>query len=440
MTIIVVRERVAAACSLAFLLLFCKGNWGLAAGAEPSYPPAALRQNEVECEPCEFGLTGDWGGRRRLLAQHGLEISLENVGDIFSIRQGDRHEVTYTNLFSAAFSFDMEKLANIAGGSAYLWIVDTAGDNPAEVIGSIDAPSNVAAASAVRLLEAWYEHTALNNRLGILVGFYAVDSEFDFKYTSDIFINGSFGTGLELSESGLNGPSIFPVTSFGTRLRYDFSEAVQGRLAVLDGVPGEPGDPTATGVFDFSRSQGIFAIGELDWVNRPGARFRRVGLGAWHYTTTFDDELDTQPDGEPVQRKGSSGFYGFVESMLVEEAGNPRQGLAGQVRIGVADQNVQQIAVYYGVGLAYRGLFPGRDQDSAGFGFSTAINGDRFKQAQARAGTPVTDSETGWVLVYSAGVNRWLRLEPVMQYIVNPGTDPEAANAFLFGLRIGVTL
>lgn len=440
MTIFSVYKRVIAAYSLTCLMLFSLSKSGLVVGAEPDDRSAPAREDAVQCTSCDDGLTGDWGGHRRVLAQRGLQISLENVGDMFSIRQGDSHDITYTNLFSAAFSFDMERLANVSGGSAYLWIVDTAGDNPADVIGSIHAPSNIAAASAVRLLEAWYEQSASDDRLGVLVGFYAVDSEFDFKATADIFINGSFGTGLELSESGLNGPSIFPVTSFGTRVRYDFSENVKARLAVLDGVPGEPDDPTATAVFDFSQSQGIFAIGELDWVNTPGDPFRRIGLGAWHYTTTFDDVLDTQPDGEPVQRKGSSGFYGFVESMLVEEEGNPGQGLAGLVRVGVADQNVQQVAAYYGAGLVYRGLFPGRDEDSIGFGFSTAVNGDKFKQAQAQAGEPVTDSETEWVMVYAAKVNRWLRLQPVMQYIVHPGTNPKSNNAFLLGLRFSVTL
>ncbi len=397
-----------------------------------------LPTDEAQCEACDIGLTGDWSGRRRALAQAGIDINLSNTGDMFFIRQGGTDKATYTNLFSADFSFDMEKLANIAGGSAYLWVVDTRGDNPADVIGSIHAPSNIAAADAFRLLEAWYEQTAHDDRLGILAGFYAVDSEFDSKRTTSIFIAGSFGTGLDLSESGLNGPSIFPVTSFGTRIRYEISEQVKVRLALLDGVPGKPDDPTATGVLDFSSDQGVFAIGEVDWETRSESSFRRAVVGAWHYTTTFDDLLDTEPDGSPVQRRGSGGFYGFIEGMLVPEQGSPGQGLAGIVRVGVADDDVNQVAGYYGAGLAYRGLFPGRDHDSIGIGFSTAVNGDKYKQAQALAGQPVSDSETELVLVYSASVNPWLQVQPTIEYIVDPGTDPAADNAFLAGLRVAV--
>ncbi|KPK35732.1 MAG: hypothetical protein AMJ66_00365 [Betaproteobacteria bacterium SG8_40] len=421
----------------ALLLSVAAGQPG-ALAAEEELDAGRTSTAEVQCESCDDGLTGDWGGRRRSLAQAGIDINLSNTGDVFFIRQGGTETATYTNLFSAGFSFDMERLASMDGGSAYLWVVDTRGDDPADVIGSVHAPSNIAAADAFRLLEAWYEQSAYDDRLGVLAGFYAVDSEFDSKYTTSVFISGSFGTGLDLSESGLNGPSIFPVTAFGTRIRYDVSEEVKVRLALLDGVPGKPDDPTATGVLDFSSDQGVFAIGEVDWETRSESSFRRVVLGAWHYTTTFDDLLDTEPGGSPLQRKGSGGFYGFIEGMLVPEQGSPGQGLAGIVRVGVADDDVNQVAGYYGAGLVYRGLFPGRDHDSIGIGFSTAVNGDKYQQAQALAGQPVTDSETELVLVYSASVNTWLQIQPTFEYIIDPGTDPAADNAFLAGLRIGV--
>jgi len=334
----------------------------------------------------------------------------------------------------------MEKLANMPGGTTYVWAVGTHGDDPADVIGSIHAPSSIAAPDAVRLLEAWYEQTTYDDRLGVLVRFYTVDTEFDSKETLAIFSGGSHGTGLDLSESGINGPSIFPVTSFGTRIRFDISDKVTARLAVLDGVPGEPDDPTATAVLRFSSDEGLFAIAEMDYEDKSNPGFLRFVLGGWHYTTDFDDVLETEPDGTPVRRSGSSGLYGFTEWQLVEEPGRSDQGLTGVVRLGVADEDVNQIAAYYGVGLVYRGLFPGRDDDALGLGFSTGVNGDKFKQAQENAGDPVTDSETELIVVYSAKVTRWLVLQPVVQYYIDSGTDLAADNAFVLGVRIGVLL
>lgn len=391
------------------------------------------------CEPCD-GLTGDWGGHRAKRLQNGVEIRLANTGDLLAVRQGNSDEVTYTNLFEAGFAFDMEKLANLSGGSAYVWAVATHGDDPADLIGSIHAPSNIAAPDAIRLLDAWYEQSAYSDRLGVLVGFYSVDSEFDYKETLGIFAGGGHGTGLDLSETGRNGPSIFPVTSFGARVRYAFSETVKARLAILDGVPGDPNDPTVTAKFKFSSDEGVFTIGELNYELRADNKFRRFGLGAWHYTTKFDDLLDTKPDGSPVTRNGSAGIYGFAEWLAFREPGTTDQGLAFAGRAGVADEDVNQVGAYYGAGLVYRGLFPGRDADSLGFGFSTVVNGGKFRQAQALAGEPVSKHETEWTLVYSAKLTRWLRLQPIFQYYVNPGTDPSAPNARVGGVRIEVLL
>lgn len=411
---------------------------GAQVGAYAAEPQDFNQQpSQLPCDVCQ-GITGDWGGKRSALLESGVEISLANTGDVLFIRQDGNEDLTYTNLFEAGFAFDMEQLADISGGSAYIWAVGTHGDDPADVIGSIHAPSNIAAEDALRLLEAWYEQSAYDDRVGILVGFYGVDTEFDFKGTVDLFASGSHGTGLDLSETGLNGPSIFPVTSFGTRLRADLTDTVTARLAVLDGVPGDPGDPTATAVLDFSSDQGLFAITELDYMVRTEATFRRFVLGAWKYTTRFDDLLETEPDGTPVQRNGSNGIYGFAEWLVFREAGTTTQGLAALVRVGAADEDVNQIAGYYGAGLVYRGLFQGRDDDTLGIGFSTALNGDKYKQAQAEAGNPVTGSETELILAYSAQVAPWLRLQPVVQYYLDPGTDPAAGNALVAGLRVAV--
>ncbi len=424
---------------LKLLPLFLLWPHGFALAAQTPEQVRDELQAGLPCEPCK-GLTGDWNGRRRVLLENGVEITFANIGDALFIRQEDNDEVTYTNFFEAGLAFDMEKLAELDGGSAYVWAVGTHGDNPADVIGSIHAPSNIAAPDAFRLLEAWYEQSAHTDRLGVLVGFYAVDTEFDSKGTVNVFAAGSHGTGLDLSESGINGPSIFPVTSFGTRIRYGVSENLTARLAILDGVPGDPDDPTKTAVFKWSDEEGIFAIGEIDYAIDTQVEFRRFVLGAWHYTTDFDDLLDTQPDGSPVRRNGSSGLYGFAEWLIFSEDGTTEQGLAGVVRLGVADEDVNQIAGYYGAGLVYRGLFPGRDKDTIGVGFSTGVNSDKFRRAQELAGAPVTERETEWVFLYSAQVNRWLRLQPLIQYYIDPGTDPGAANALVAGVRIAILL
>ena len=55
--------------------------------------------------------------------------------------------------------------------------------------------------------------------------------------SASLFLNSSFGIGPEFSQSGLEGPSIFPNTSVGARFAIKPIEEIVLRTAALDGVP-----------------------------------------------------------------------------------------------------------------------------------------------------------------------------------------------------------
>lgn len=65
---------------------------------------------------------------------------------------------------------------------------------------------------ATRLYEAWLE-TGLGERGSLRAGLYDLTSEFDVLETANLFIHSAHGIGSDIGLSGLNGPSIFPVTS-----------------------------------------------------------------------------------------------------------------------------------------------------------------------------------------------------------------------------------
>ncbi len=391
-----------------------------------------------------FGLftdkaTGDWGGLRTSLLRHGIEVHLANTGDMIATPQsGLPDHVSYSNLLEASLTINMQALANIPGGTAYLMALGTHGDNLQEAIQTIDAPSNLAADNAFRLFELWYEQTFFEDRIGVLVGLYAADAEFDAKDTAAVFINGAFGTGLDFSETGQNGPSIFPVTSLGVRVRANLSQEIIWRGAVLDGVPGDPDDPGATAIH-LGDGDGLLILNELNY-EPNGFDFLRLGLGGWLYTADFDDVHDTSANGTPVVRSGSHGIYGFLEGMIFSEPKAPEQGLSGFLRIGKAEEDVNQIGAYYAGGLVYTGLIPGRDQDVLGLGVSVGVNGDKFQKAQESVGTPVTDTETALELTYRAEFLSWFSFQPVLQYYINPGSDPGRDDIVGIGFRFSVNL
>ena len=144
-----------------------------------------------------------------------------------------------------------------------------------------------------------------------------------------------------------------------------------------------------------------------------------------------------------MRRDGTHGVYGLAEHRVYrepEQVGDLDQGLTLFLQIGYADPTVNRFSQYFGGGLVYNGLLPGRDRDETGFGFAIARNGKDFKSAQRAAGLPVHNEEVALELTHAFVVTRSFIVQPDIQYIVNPGTAPSIRNAFVIGARLEVNL
>ena len=415
--------------------------WALGVGAA-CWIAAAQAQAPEDGVPLSerLRLTGDWNGLRSDWADRGVEVDLAHTADVMTVIDGGETRSTYySGLLEAGVSIDAEQLFGWPRTQLFVLGIGTFGRDPGDGAGSVHAPSNLANVDTAKLLEAWIERSFFDERLALLGGLYAADAEFDVKQTAGVFMNGGFGTGLDLSETGLNGPCVYPTSCLGLRARFQATDAHYVQLAILDGVAGDPDDPRGTQII-LGGDDGLLFLGEAGF--QQGAdegRFLRAALGAWHYTTDFDDLFATDAQGEPRRRQGTQGLYGLLEGALYTEPGQLVQGLSGFLRLGVADQDVNQIAYYAGGGLVYTGLFPGRDEHVLGLGVSAALNGDRFETAQQAAGVPADSQEIAFELTYWIPVLPWLSLQFDAQYIKNPSTDPALDDASLVGLRYQVT-
>jgi porin len=103
--------------------------------------------------------------------------------------------------------------------------------------------------------------------------------------------------------------------------------------------------------------------------------------------------------------------------------------------MGFASTKVNQLGSYFGGGLVYSGLIPGRNEDQIGLAVAAAINGGKFKQAQEDAGRPVEGAEVTFELSYTSQILPHLAVHPDVQYVINPGMDPSLKNALVFGAR-----
>ena len=328
-----------------------------------------------------------------------------------------------------ALSVRGERAFNLPGFTLFARaIYDTAGAISGEYTGDAQGVSNIEATSAARLFELWSEWTSASNR-SLRVGLYDFNSEFDSNATGALFINPSHGIGKDVSQSGRSGPSIFPVTSLGARVRWKVAQAWSLQMAALDGVPGDPDRPKRTAVH-IGADDGALLAAEMD---RRGNRLSKLAFGTWHYTGRFDTFNASDDMENPRTSRGSSGAYALAEVQLYRASDDSSHGLAGFVRFGVADKDVNRFGSYAGTGLVYTGVLA--DDDQLGFAVAHATNGGAYRRVEALAGNATDAAETNLELTWRFSVREWLTLQPDVQYIFNPNTDPGLDDALAVGLR-----
>jgi porin len=201
------------------------------------------------------------------------------------------------------------------------------------------------------------------------------------------------------------------------------------QMVVLDGVPGDPERPKATTV-RFGGEDGALLAAEVD---RRGERLSKLAFGTWRYTGRFDTFNASDDVENPDAQRGSAGAYTLAEVQLYHPSDDSSRGLAGFVRFGVADKDVNRFGSYAGTGLVYTGVLAADDQ--LGFAVAHATNGSAYRRVEALAGTATDAAETNLELTWRFAVREWLTLQPDVQYIFNPNTDPGLADALAIGLR-----
>ncbi len=404
--------------------------------------PSALADGFLQKVGERDFLTGDWGGARTDWDEKGFSFEAVYTGEVSNNQSGGiRHETVYLDNIDLTLSVDAEKAAGWKGATFFIYSLINHGGSPSENVGDAQGVSNIDAPHAWKIYEAWFQQNLFDDKLSVLAGLYDLNSEFDAIETAGLFFNSSHGIGPDFSQSGQNGPSIFPTTSAGIRVKIQPTESWYFQAVVLDGVPGDPENPRGTHS-RFDKDDGALLTVEIAWLTGTGeesdAPYGKTALGVWRYTEDFDDLRDVDASGNPVKRSGNGGVYLLAERSVYREKNDSSQGLAVYGRYGIADDDVNQFDSYLGGGLVYTGLIPGRDEDQAGLSVAVAHNGNKFKRASKDAGASVNSSETTLELSYRAQVNPWFAIQPDIQYVIHPGTDPAVDDAFVIGTRFEV--
>lgn len=339
---------------------------------------------------------------------------------------GIRNGSAYLQNVDATIALDVGRVFGNGAGSLFAYLLwNDASTFSDRYPGDAQVVSNIDAERALRIFEFWYEHR-LTDILSLKFGLYDLNSEFDAVDASALFLNSSHGIIPTYSQTGENGPSIFPVTSLSARLQWEIDRNNVLRYALLDAVPGDPDNPAATAV-KLSSREGVLHALEY---NRNFSDALRLGLGAFSYSAEYEAIRETDDGGNPVRRDGNAGWYAFAEGSVYSDATRGRTASAF-VRYGAANGALNPFDRYIGAGTVLSGFVPGRPDDQIGISMATARCG-----ADYRAAAGAERHETAFELTYRAHVHDRIQIQPDIQYIINPGTDRTLENALVIGVRL----
>ena len=359
-------------------------------------------------------------------ASSGVTFDVVYTGEpIRNLTGGRKTGGTYLDNLDLQLSADRGSIVGIPGISGLLYVIhNNSSEFSSDYAGDAQGVSNIDAPRGTRLYEAWLDWANPAGRISVRAGLYDLNSEFDSVETGGLFLNSSHGIGPDFSQTGLNGPSIFPVTSLALRVRTALGAGGYGQFALLDGVPGDPGDPGSNEI-DLSHEDGALVVAELGWA---GDDWRKLAVGAFTYTGDFARLAD--PEGPPDD--GNAGWYAIADRTVWRREST---ALAAFLRIGQAEERFNPFKTYVAFGASLAGFSGTRPDDELGLALAMARTGSDFKASRQLDELNTDSHETAIELTYRAPVSGWLTLQPDLQYIINPGTDPQQDNALTISLR-----
>jgi porin len=381
----------------------------LAVAACAAFAPRAAAQEDAVDAPPGLAFAASYTGDFRRNTSGGIA-----VGNAYSDSIDLGMEWSTSGLFSAATMTTSVSVMHLGGDGI-----------SGEYVGDAQGINNIEADRGWYLYESWVEF-AFGARDGSLrAGVLDLNAEFDVPVTSGLFTQSSFGIGPDLSQSGTRGPGIWPTTGLGVRAAGALAADVHWRFGAYDAAPGT--DDGAFTSVRLSNHDGALLIGEVEWSSE---RVHKLSFGSWAYTARFE-RIDAPLTGAAASR-GNDGFYALLDLRLGSAGGTD---LDGAFRAGTASGRFNTFERYVGAVFTATHLWATRPDDALGLGLAHARTGAPYRAFMNFQGQPATTAETSVELAYRAALTDWLSVQPLVQYVRNPGMDRSAGDAWIAGIR-----
>jgi porin len=451
------------------VLLLC-GGLAIVAPTGPAAAQPAPSQDETTTGPKNIWqrdtLLDDPGGLRAFIGRYGITFGLQETSEVFgNATGGTRQGAVYDGATLMTFSLDADKALGWKGGALNISAYQIHGRGlSANNLSNLNTVSNIEADSGALLFELWYDQSFWDGMLDGRIGQQATDQEFMLTTFGSLFLNASFGWPTLPAVDLPSGGPAYPFATPGIRVKVKATEALTLLAGLYNGDPAGGGSDASGTAFRID--DGVFAIVESQYAINQGRRAAGLPgtykIGGWYNSEDFADQrfdgngvslASPSSTGAPKHHNGNWGIYAIMDQLLFRAPGTENGGLGVFARALGAPGDRNEVSFFIDGGMTYKGVFPGRDDDTIGIGIGYARISDRArdldKDTAFYSGTriPTRDGETVLELTYQAQITPWWQIQPDFQYVLNPGggildpndTGKEVGNAAVFGLRTTIT-
>lgn len=293
-------------------------------------------------------LLGNMDGLRDRLDANGVTLSVDYMARVWHVADGGiKTGSNYVDNFDVRFDIDNAQLLGITGNRAAIHITHNAGGSPnQDRIGSAIGIDNVEVPKGGFIIyELWDEQTFAEGKWSVRAGISELNNEFMYTESGLNFLSPVQQLSQTLAQSDGNGPSSFPYTEPGVRLKYMPSDTSYIMAAGYNGSAGDTANINGTriridGNFLLIAEAGITPSATHDAEYHPN----KLALGAWTYTDKFNDLIRVDASGRAQQRR-SYGAYALSSWQLFNDS-NGQQATVF-FRPSMADGNTSQVAYAY---------------------------------------------------------------------------------------------
>ena len=377
-------------------------------------------------------LTGQWGGVRPSLEEHGIKFSMFLNNQYQAVLKGgvDSEGSGRSSASTDAFlTFDLDKLEVIPNAEVLVHLQANwgAGINPRT--GALYQVNDDADGSiGGHVAQLWYRHHFVERRVSLTLGYLDYQTIID----RNAFANSE---DKQFMHQTLDNNPLVPLTiGMGATLTLEPVKWWTLLLGVAD-AQARPYKGGISGAFheeDWFRAY-LESAFHIQFAGPHGPLPGNYRVGAFY--DPGPKNVFPRSERSRRTRNGDYGLYVSVDQLILREGETDDQGLGLFGRFAYRSPENNRMSRFWSGGLSYKGLIAGRDADVLGLGFSLLRSSHLYR----RRVDDFFDNETVYELYYAIQVTKWLVITPDIQYIDNPGADGDVGHVIVAGLRTRVS-